>query len=195
VARRAGIDEVVAEALPEEKVEKVRALQAAGLLSGKIGGASISFPNRAAGEVDFYGGWRPTFGPVAFDFGAWYYYYPGGQCFNALDPSCVAGGGFPINLPNGNVIKKDLSFYEIYGKVNYTVNDNIVLGAYVYYSPSVLNSGADGVFFAFVTGRVAVALIQDLAVTSQQEDRGRRTRRFAETRCSWWAVASSPERR
>ena len=112
-----------------------------------LGGASIDFPNRAAGEVDFYGGWRPTFGPVAFDFGAWYYYYPGGQCFNALDPSCVAGGGFPINLPNGNVIKKDLSFYEIYGKVNYTVNDNIALGAYVYYSPSVLNSGADGVFF------------------------------------------------
>ena len=31
--------------------------------------------------------------------------------------------------------------------MNYTVNDNIVLGAYVYYSPSVLNSGADGVFF------------------------------------------------
>jgi len=31
--------------------------------------------------------------------------------------------------------------------VNYTVNDNIVLGAYAYYSPSVLNSGASGVFF------------------------------------------------
>ncbi len=43
-----------------------------------IGGASIDFPNRAAGEVDFYGGWRPTVGPVAFDFGAWYYWYPGG---------------------------------------------------------------------------------------------------------------------
>jgi len=116
-----------------------------------LGGASIDFPNRAAGEVDFYGGWRPTFGPVAFDIGAWYYYYPGGQCFNAIVPSCsannIAGGGFPINLPNGNVIKQNLSFYEIYGKVNYTVNDNIALGAYVYYSPSVLNSGADGVFF------------------------------------------------
>src|ERR1700749_4466810 len=37
-----------------------------------IGGASIAFPNRAAGEVDFYGGFRPTFGPVAFDFGVWY---------------------------------------------------------------------------------------------------------------------------
>jgi len=116
-----------------------------------LGGASIDFPNRAAGEVDFYGGWRPTVGPVAFDFGVWYYYYPGGQCFNAIVPGCsannVAGGGVPINLPNGNVIKKNLSFVEAYAKVNYTVNDNIVLGAYAYYSPSVLNSGADGVFF------------------------------------------------
>jgi uncharacterized protein (TIGR02001 family) len=67
-----------------------------------IGGASIDFPNRAAGEVDFYGGWRPTVGPLAFDLGVWYYWYPGGQCFNALVPNCsannVAGGGFPINL-------------------------------------------------------------------------------------------------
>src|SRR4029079_4220586 len=116
-----------------------------------LGGASIDFPNRAAGEVDFYGGWRPTVGPVAFDFGVWYYYYPGGQCFNAIVPGCsankFAGGCVPINLPNGNVIKKDLSFVEAYAKVNYTVNENIVLGAYAYYSPSVLNSGADGVFF------------------------------------------------
>jgi len=116
-----------------------------------LGGASISFPNRAAAEVDFYGGIRPTFGPVAWDFGVWYYWYPGGQCFNALVPGCdannVVGGGLPINLPNGNVIKKDLSFVEAYAKVNYTINDNWTVGAYVYYSPSVLNSGADGVFF------------------------------------------------
>jgi uncharacterized protein (TIGR02001 family) len=116
-----------------------------------LGGASIDFPNRAAGEVDFYGGWRPTIGPVAFDFGAWYYWYPGGQCFAApginFQPCAPSGGVGFQTLPNGNAIKKDLSFYEIYGKVNYTVNDNIALGAYVYYSPSVLNSGADGVFF------------------------------------------------
>ncbi len=44
-----------------------------------IGGASIDFPNRAAAEIDFYAGFRPTFGKFAFDFGAWYYYYPGGS--------------------------------------------------------------------------------------------------------------------
>jgi len=117
-----------------------------------IGGASISFPNRAAGEVDFYAGYRPTFGPVAFDFGVWYNWYPGGQCFSAIangntfDCSPSAGAAFQA-LPNGNAIKKDLSFYEIFARMNYTVNDNISLGAYAYYSPSVLNSGADGVFF------------------------------------------------
>jgi uncharacterized protein (TIGR02001 family) len=118
-----------------------------------IGGASISFPNRAAGEIDFYGGWRPTVGAFAFDFGAWYYWYPGGQCFGSQAQgsmqTCTNVGflGGPTLLPNGNAIKDNLSFYEIFGKVNYTVNDNIVLGAYAYWSPSVLNSGADGVFF------------------------------------------------
>ncbi len=49
-----------------------------------IGGASIAFPNRAAAEIDFYAGYRPTFGKFAFDFGVWYYWYPRGQCFSAI---------------------------------------------------------------------------------------------------------------
>ena len=49
---------------------------------GGISGESINFPNNAAAEIDFYGGIRPTFDKLALDFGAWYYYYPGGQCFN-----------------------------------------------------------------------------------------------------------------
>jgi len=113
-----------------------------------VGAASISFPNRAAAEVDFYAGFRPTFGKFAFDFGAWYYWYPGGQCFNAGVPTCSPSGGVgPQNLPNGNVAKADWSFWEIYGKVNYSVTDQFVLGAFVYYSPNVLNTGADGLFF------------------------------------------------
>src|SRR5438309_3818511 len=43
-------------------------------------GESISFPNRAAAEIDIYGGIRPTFGAFAFDFGLWGYLYPGGTC-------------------------------------------------------------------------------------------------------------------
>ena len=63
-----------------------------------IGGASICFPNRAAAEVDFYAGIRPTFGKLAFDFGVWYYWYPGGQCFNAM-PCPVDGCSGRRSLP------------------------------------------------------------------------------------------------
>jgi uncharacterized protein (TIGR02001 family) len=104
-----------------------------------LGGASIDFPNRAAAEVDLYAGFRPTFGKFAFDFGFWYYYYPGGQDFNAGTPQGP--------LPNGNLAKENWSFYEIFAKVNYSVTDQLGLGAFVYYSPNVLNTGADGVYF------------------------------------------------
>ena len=116
-------------------------------LQGYVGvaGESISFPNRAAAEIDFYTGIRPTFGKLALDFGFWEYWYPGGQCFN--DPAFFGADclGF---LPNGNVIKKDLSFWEVYGKATYTLNDQFSFGGSVFYSPSVLNSGADGTYLA-----------------------------------------------
>ena len=40
-----------------------------------VSAESISFANRAAAEVDVYGGIRPTFGAFAFDFGIWGYLY------------------------------------------------------------------------------------------------------------------------
>jgi len=113
-----------------------------------ISGESISFPNRAAAEVDIYGGFRPTFGPLALDFGVWYYWYPGGQCFNGSTApvfglDCLANGYLPIN---GNVIKRDLSFVEGYAKGTFTVNDQVAYNGSVWYSPSVLNSGAPGTY-------------------------------------------------
>src|SRR3954462_9723173 len=61
-----------------------------------LAGESISFPNRAAAEIDIYGGIRPTFGMFAFDFGVWGYLYPGGKCFNAF---AVPGSGIPGSEP------------------------------------------------------------------------------------------------
>jgi uncharacterized protein (TIGR02001 family) len=114
-------------------------------------GESISFPNRAAAEIDIYGGIRPTFGMFAFDFGVWGYLYPGGQCFNSgafpgsgipgSDAQCIANGSLPLN---GNVAKKDASFYEGYAKLNITINDQWSVGFNEFYSPNFLNLGAWG---------------------------------------------------
>jgi uncharacterized protein (TIGR02001 family) len=127
-----------------------------------LSGESISFPNHAAAEIDIYGGIRPTFGMFAFDFGLWGYLYPGGQCFGGVGPgatnSCAAfgqgidfglGNGLPIN---GNFIKKNMSFYEGYAKVNVTLNDMFQIGANEYYSPNFMNLGAWG-DYASITGK------------------------------------------
>jgi len=126
---------------------------------GGISGESINFPNNAAAEIDFYGGIRPTFDKLALDFGAWYYYYPGGQCFNTAALCTSLGGGpaiapfavpgtltDPLGFPN--VAKQNASFWEVYGKGTYTVNDNFNFGGSVWYSPSVVNTGAWGVYYA-----------------------------------------------
>lgn len=117
---------------------------------------SIDYPNRAAAEVDFYGGVRPTFDKLALDFGYWYYWYPGGQEFPGPGPAGGPTGVFTPNpnctnrftTPTGfcNVYEADLSFWEVYGKGTYTVNDTVQLGANAYYSPSWLNEGADGLW-------------------------------------------------
>jgi uncharacterized protein (TIGR02001 family) len=116
-----------------------------------VSGESISFPNRAAAEVDIYGGIRPTFGMFAFDFGVWGYLYPGGSCFNPAafpgsgvpgsEIGCVQNGFLPVN---GNVAKKDASFFEGYAKLNITLNDQWAVGFNEYYSPNFLNLGAWG---------------------------------------------------
>jgi uncharacterized protein (TIGR02001 family) len=104
-----------------------------------ISGESISFPNRAAAEIDLYAGVRPTFDKLALDFGFWEYWYPGGTCFG----NTIVAGCLPT-LVNGNVAKKDASFYEIYGKATYTFNDQWAAGIQEWYSPSVANTGSVG---------------------------------------------------
>ena len=42
---------------------------------------------------------------------------------------------------NGNVAKKNASFYEIYGKATYTFNDQWAAGIQEWYSPSVASTG------------------------------------------------------
>jgi uncharacterized protein (TIGR02001 family) len=95
-----------------------------------ISGESIKFANNAAAEIDFYGGIRPTFGPLALDLGIWEYYYPGGVCYGGTDPACLAP------LPN-------------YAKATYTLGD-FAFGPTFYYSPNFLNTGANGEYLSVI---------------------------------------------
>jgi len=117
-----------------------------------LSGESIDFPNNAAAEIDAYFGIRPTFDKLALDFGFWEYYYPGGNCYN-IAASCSSNWagitGTPpteLNALGGNVSKADDSFWEIYAKATYTINDQWAVGVQEYYSPSVVNTGAWGWF-------------------------------------------------
>jgi uncharacterized protein (TIGR02001 family) len=116
---------------------------------------TIKFPNDATIETDFYGGVRPTFGPIALDLGAWYYGYPGGHCYNNILFGC---NGY---LANGNAVKSSLSFWEFYFKPTWNVNDSLAIGANLFYSPSFLNSGAPG---TYVSGTVKYTAPATMAI-------------------------------
>lgn len=122
-----------------------------------IAGASIAFPNRAAAQFDLYSGFRPTFGKLTLEFGFFYYWYPGGQCFNAAQGGDCLTNADPITLGlpvNGNIIKNDLSFWEIFAKATFAATEAVSFGGAIYYSPSVARSGANG---TYVSGNVKFA--------------------------------------
>jgi len=95
-----------------------------------IAGTSTKLATDPTAEIDFYGGVRPTFGPLALDFGFIYYYYP-------RETQQFGPVSFTLS---------DTDFWEVYGKGVYTINDNFAVGANVYYSPDWLNTGADGTY-------------------------------------------------
>jgi uncharacterized protein (TIGR02001 family) len=113
-----------------------------------VSGERVDFPNRAAAQVDLYGGVRSTIDRLAVDFGLWYYGYPGGTTFDGLGgaSSCTT-----LNVPLCNTMKGNASFWEIYAKPVYALNDWLTIGGNVFFSPSVLNSGAAGTYGSVTT--------------------------------------------
>ena len=106
---------------------------------------AVTLPTAPTAEVDIFGGVRLTVGPVAFDFGGMYYWYPRErQVF--LDPG-TGGLGNPL-IPGAIAFTlANTDFWEVYGKATWDVVANrFAVGANVYYSPSWLNSGATGLF-------------------------------------------------
>lgn len=97
-----------------------------GILYAGIWGSNIDFVPAGSTEIDFYGGIKPTWGPVTFDFGALYYWYP-----NADD-----GGGVP-----------EVDYVEL--KAGYSIASpwikNLVSGTTLYWTPD--NTGETGDVF------------------------------------------------
>ncbi len=99
-------------------------------------------------ELDVFGGLRATFGDFSADLGMIAYVYPG------LGPTPTPNGIFPTNP----------GFFEGYGKFGYKVNDWLNLGANIYYTPSFLDTGADG---TYVSATAKVTLPQNFAVSGE----------------------------
>jgi uncharacterized protein (TIGR02001 family) len=116
---------------------------------------AVTLPTNPTAEVDLYAGIRPTVGPLAFDFGVMYYWYPRENQYANIGGVAVPGAVAPA-LPNGNVTLADTDMWEVYGKVVWDVVANrFAVGANVYYTPSWLHTGASGLY-ATVTAKATM---------------------------------------
>jgi len=109
-----------------------------------ISGESIKFTNNIfpvgspALELDGFGGIRGTHGAFAFDLGAIGYGYPDSPIGTHVDGAWGTVGLSPRNP----------TFFEIYFKPTYAVNDALTVGLNFFYTPSYLNTGADGEYLS-----------------------------------------------
>jgi uncharacterized protein (TIGR02001 family) len=90
-----------------------------------IAGYAISWPSAfpygftdPSAEIDIYGGWRNSWGPLSLDLGIIEYYYPG---------------------ESWNGVTKTSDFYEIYGKVGYDFGNGFSIGGNIFYTPDLLH--------------------------------------------------------
>jgi uncharacterized protein (TIGR02001 family) len=126
---------------------------------------AVDLPTHPSCECDFYAGFRPTVGPLAFDFGFIYYWYPRERqvFFDSI------GGASFYNTGNGAVTFKDTDYWEVYGKVTWDViKDRFALGANFYYSPDWLGSGASG-FYASGTAKVTMPSFTMATIMGRKE--------------------------
>jgi uncharacterized protein (TIGR02001 family) len=96
-----------------------------GVFYAGIAGWAISWPSAfpygftdPSAEIDFYGGWRNSWGPFSLDLGIIEYYYPS---------------------ESWNGVTKSSDFYEIYGKVGYDFGNGFSIGGNIFYTPDLLH--------------------------------------------------------
>ena len=112
-------------------------LQYNGILGGQlyVATAMQAIDLQTGTEVDFYGGWRNTYGKLAIDVGYIYYWYP------------------KEKATFGNALAFDTDFQEVYIKAAYSVTPDFTVGLSVFYTPDVLHlstgaglNGLDGIY-------------------------------------------------
>jgi uncharacterized protein (TIGR02001 family) len=124
---------------------------------------AVDLPTHPSCECDLYFGLRPTVGPLAFDFGFIYYWYPRERnVFQTAPfttfpaPIGVTGSPTFVNTGTAWTPNHGLDYWEIYGKVTGDlIKDKLTLGANFYYSPDWLGTGAYG-FYASGTAKLTM---------------------------------------
>ncbi|MFO1115001.1 MAG: TorF family putative porin [Beijerinckiaceae bacterium] len=105
---------------------------------------NVSLPTRPLAELDVYGGIRPTWGPLTLDVGIIGYLYPRNQVQYFLGGTPLVNtfwtpGGIPTTA-------RDPSYFEIYGKTTWALNDYLTIGTSTYYTPNWNNYGNQGLY-------------------------------------------------
>lgn len=122
----------------------------AGVSAESIKFSPTFFPvGSPAVEIDGSAGVRGTFDKFSFDLGGIVYGYPDSPTGTTTVYSTYLGP-YPIGLAPRNP-----TFVEIYIKPSYTVNDWLTVGANFFYTPSYLNTGANG---EYLSGTAKVGL-------------------------------------
>lgn len=110
-----------------------------GLFYGGVWASTIDFGLDEEAEVDFYGGIKPVVGPVTFDLGLIYYFYPG------LD------GSF-----NGDML-------EVKAGASISPVDKVTVGATAYWSPQF--TFTDDVSALYLEATAAYAIIDEFSIS------------------------------
>jgi len=117
---------------------------------------AVDLPTHPSCECDLYFGFRPTVGPLAFDFGFIYYWYPRErQVWQTAPFTNGIGTATFVNTGLAQTVNNS-DYWEVYGKVTWdAIKDKLAFGANFYYSPDWLGSGAYG-FYASGTAKLTM---------------------------------------
>lgn len=97
-----------------------------------VAGYRVDLPTRPAAEIDLTAGFRPKWGPLTFDLGMIYYYYPGERRL--------------VDAAGAILTPRNTDFLELAGKVSWAVDEQWTLGAGIFHAWDWLGSGAPGTY-------------------------------------------------